>query len=724
MLKNRSEIEKQDLLLILLLSVIFLSVKYSLLGITRHPEMYMIVRYLPDTFSDMLASFFQKYPPGGAMYRPLPLYILPYFEFKLFQFNHQAWLAIGLILSNLLIILCYILTKLIIKSRAAAFFSALFFFSYYNKIHVNVEANHFNAEYLYLDFFLLSLIFFILYIERENKLYRPLSVVFFVAALMSKEAAFTLPILFIIYLLMYRYDLLKDSYEKLKELLLGRKLSACLQEYALLLQDKRFLFACLLPYLAVYVFYLSARVLIPFISGNFNLPGGASGLAFNFKYIVMNMVNIFFYTFQIPLHFQLQESYSYAFNILDKMHRSNATLNILMVGLLVFAMIIFIWQIGKKNKTMLFGIAFYMINVSLFVFFRAFVLGPFHILLALIGFSIIFAESARIVYDKLTHFQYSWKYLKSAAPYSVFFFLTVLFTLYAYNGTAGFIMNFEGDKTVRLFQTIYDAIPKPEQRKPNTIFYIKNSEDVLKQEGYDFFSMCILPSYKGVVPFDKSWNPANIKMYHSSQISYYQTEIAQYKPADWNVVVLKYSDKYKVTNITSDASVKDVYNYMTDDAIAFTPDNSSFEKWSGDLPEKWNYAQNGTGGIAKKVSNSGDVKDGNLSVEIKASSAGGSQIYYTLSEKELVFVRSKKIKIVFWVKSRNTVDSKISVSAAGYAPVYYSNSGEWEYLTFTFFVPFNQSPFNIYLNVDSGANDTAFFDGSAAYSMNSEGGHQ
>ena len=26
---------------------------------------------------------------------------------------------------------------------------------------------------------------------------------------------------------------------------------------------------------------------------------------------------------------------------------------------------------------------------------------------------------------------------------------------------------------------------------------------------------------------------------------------------------------------------------MIDDAVAFMPDNSSFEKWSGDLPEKW-----------------------------------------------------------------------------------------------------------------------------------------
>ena len=711
MLKNRAEIEKQDLLLILLLSLIFLSVKHFLLGITRHPEMYMIIRYLPDSFLDMLASFFQKYPPGGAMYRPLPLYILPYFEFKLFQFNHHAWLAIGLILSNLLIILCYISAKLITKSRASAFFSALFFFSYYNKIHVNVEANHFNAEYLYLDFYLLSLIFFILHMNEVKKIYHRLSVVFFVLALMSKEAAFTLPILFIIYLLMYRYDLVKDSYEKLKELFFRWKLSACRQEYALLLQDKRFLFAHLLPYLAVYVFYLSARVLIPFISGNFNLPGGASGLALNFKYIVMNIVNIFFYTFQIPLHFQLYDNYSYALNVIDILHHSDRGLNILMTGLAIFATIIFIAQIGKKNKTMLFGSAFYMTNVSLFVFFRAFVLGPFHILLSLIGISIIFAESARIVYDKLTHFQYSGKYLKSAAPYSVFFFLTVLFTMYAYDGTAGFIRDFEGDKTVRLFQTVYDAIPKPEQRKPNTIFYIKNSENVLKQEGYDFFSMCILPSYKGVVPFDKSWNPANIKMYHGSQISYYQTEIAQYKPADWNVIVLKYSDKYKVANITSDASVKEVYNYMIDDAVAFMPDNSSFEKWSGDLPEKWNYAQNGTGGIAKKVSNSGDVKDGNLSVEIKASSAGGSQIYYTISDKELDTIKGKKIKIGFWVKSKNTVYSKISISATGYSPVYYTNSGEWEYLTLEFFVPVDAPVFNLYLNVALEADAAAFFDG-------------
>ena len=46
-------------------------------------------------------------------------------------------------------------------------------------------------------------------------------------------------------------------------------------------------------------------------------------------------------------------------------------------------------------------------------------------------------------------------------------------------------------------------------------------------------SFHVHPSFlQGVVPFDESWNPANIKMYHGSQISYYQTEIAQCKPAD------------------------------------------------------------------------------------------------------------------------------------------------------------------------------------------------
>lgn len=723
MLKKDNEQKKGDILLLSLLILIFALTKYSIVGITRHPEMYMIVRYLPDTFSDMLASFFQKYPPGGAMYRPLPLYIFPYLEFKLFQFNHQWWLAIGLVLSNLLIILCYILAKITTKSRFVAFFSALFFFSYYNKIHINVEANHFNAEYLYLNFFLLSLIFFILFIERENKFYRSLSVVFFVAALMSKEAAFTLPLLFIIYLFMYRYDLVKDSYEKLKELFPGRKLSACRQEYVFLLQDKRFLFAHLLPYLAIYVFYLSARVLIPFISGNFNLPGGASGLALNFKYIVMNIVNIFFYTFQIPLHFQLYDNYSYAFNLLDKMHRSEISLNILMIGLAILAMIIFIRQIREKNKSMLFGLAFYMANVSLFVFFRAFVLGPFHILLSLIGISIIFAESARIMYDKLTHFQYSGKYLKSIVLYSPGFFLTVLFSAYAYDGTAGFVRDFEGDKTVRLFQTIYDAIPKPEQRKPNTIFYIKNSENVLKQEGYDFFSMGILPSYKGVVPFDKNWNPEGVKMYHSFNINYYQTEIAQYKPADWNVVALKYVDKNSVVDITDAAVSQEVYGYMNNASDVkeslFTPENNSFEIWGGDLPAKWSYAQNGTGGFVKKTAGQKNVKDGKISIEIQSSSAGGSQVYYTLSEKELNVVRGKKIKIGFWVKSTNTVDSKISIAIPGYAPVYYNNSGEWEYLVLTFLVLENSPVFNIYLNVDSGANATAFFDGSAVYSIDS-----
>ena len=244
----------------MLLSLLFWLVKYSILGITRHPEMYMIARYLPDSFLDMLASFFQKYPPGGSMYRPLPLYIVPYIEFKLFQFNHHWWLAIGLVLSNLLIILCYILAKIITKSRIAAFFSALFFFSYYNKIHLNVEANHFNAEYLYVDLFLVSLILFVLHIQKENRLFHLLSIISFVLALMSKEAAATLPVLLILYLLIYKYEFVKDSNNRIKEIFSASTLPSHMNEYLFLLRDKRFLFIHLWPYFAVYSIYLLYKI--------------------------------------------------------------------------------------------------------------------------------------------------------------------------------------------------------------------------------------------------------------------------------------------------------------------------------------------------------------------------------------------------------------------------------------------------------------------------------
>lgn len=142
--------------------------------------------------------------------------------------------------------------------------------------------------------------------------------------------------------------------------------------------------------------------------------------------------------------------------------------------------------------------------------------------------------------------------------------------------------------------------------------------------------------------------------------------------------------------------------------------NGDFEYWSaGDFspPGGWTYAQNGTGGWVRKVVGGDNVKVGMNSAEIKNSSVGGSQIYYTIYPSKEYQVRGSVIEVEGWVKSENKIPNKISIAITGSKPVYYQNSGNWERLTLSHMVPTNSNGLNIYCNVDSGADAVAYFDG-------------
>lgn len=152
---------------------------------------------------------------------------------------------------------------------------------------------------------------------------------------------------------------------------------------------------------------------------------------------------------------------------------------------------------------------------------------------------------------------------------------------------------------------------------------------------------------------------------------------------------------------------------------SFSLANSSFEVWhdGNNIPERWSYAQTGSGGGVFKEENVKNVKFGLFSAMVVKSNTGASQLYYTLSDVDAKRLRGKTILFGGWIKSQNTVSEKVclfvpNLSYDLYMPQScYQNTGEWEFIYFWYLIPANAKSFNIYFSIDSNANSDAYFDG-------------
>ena len=146
--------------------------------------------------------------------------------------------------------------------------------------------------------------------------------------------------------------------------------------------------------------------------------------------------------------------------------------------------------------------------------------------------------------------------------------------------------------------------------------------------------------------------------------------------------------------------------------------NSSFEIWHvNNIPERWSYAQSGSGGSVYKEVDARNIKFGSFSAKVTRSNTGASQLYYSLSDEDARQLRGKTILFGGWVKSQNTVPDKvcllsISLSYDLDAPQScYKNTGQWEFIYFWYQIPNNAKAFNLYFSIDSNANADAYFDG-------------
>lgn len=147
--------------------------------------------------------------------------------------------------------------------------------------------------------------------------------------------------------------------------------------------------------------------------------------------------------------------------------------------------------------------------------------------------------------------------------------------------------------------------------------------------------------------------------------------------------------------------------------------NSSFEVWhdGNNVPERWSYAQSGSGGGVFKEGNVKNVKFGLFSARVVKSNTGASQLYYTLSNEDAKRLRGKTILFGGWIKSQNTVSDKVCLFVNNLSyDLYvtqscYQNTGEWEFVYFWYPIPNDAKAFNFYFSIDSNANAGAYFDG-------------
>lgn len=181
----------RSLLIIFLISVILFYPSFFVFF--TNDDFYLLNISNATSLKEFFLFFnpFEQYK-GLGMYRPLTTQVFYFLGRSLFNLNPFYLHIISFIVFFSIIYLVYKLILLLAKNEKVALISAFLYAT---------SASHF-AHLYYLAtfqelgmtlFFILSLIFFIRYLSKNNRKLYFLSVVFFVFSLMSKETAVVLP---------------------------------------------------------------------------------------------------------------------------------------------------------------------------------------------------------------------------------------------------------------------------------------------------------------------------------------------------------------------------------------------------------------------------------------------------------------------------------------------------------------------------------------------------
>ncbi|MDO8125644.1 MAG: LamG domain-containing protein [Candidatus Brocadiales bacterium] len=173
--------------------------------------------------------------------------------------------------------------------------------------------------------------------------------------------------------------------------------------------------------------------------------------------------------------------------------------------------------------------------------------------------------------------------------------------------------------------------------------------------------------------------------------------------------------KHTINEKPDDKTVQMINTLLTSET------SGNFESWSSgesSPPDEWGFTQiHGKGGEIHRATGDGKVRAGVSSVEVRASSSASSQLHFYVTPDKLYSLAGKAITVEGWVKSDNKRADKVyiciynGIDASRYPKTYYHNSGDWEKLTLSYKIPEDITSMFVILNVDSGADAPAYFDG-------------
>jgi hypothetical protein len=143
--------------------------------------------------------------------------------------------------------------------------------------------------------------------------------------------------------------------------------------------------------------------------------------------------------------------------------------------------------------------------------------------------------------------------------------------------------------------------------------------------------------------------------------------------------------------------------------------NDDFEFWDNwddagttEEPNDWDFAQDGTGGSADQ---STEEHRGTYSTKITKSNSG--QSYVSINIPDATSYQSKTLAFSAWVKSANSVGSKVRIQitdGTSTTTTNYANGGDWEELEGTIAVNAAATTITLKCVVETGADAVAYFD--------------
>lgn len=319
--------ENKHIYLLFLISILaYLPILFN--GFTYYSDdNYILNNPLIQSFStDNIALIFTSFFDGH--YHPLTLLS---FSFNYFFSGESPF---GYQLTNLLLnafnaCLVYFLMLKLFNNKNQAFVIALIFALH--PLHVESVARITERkDTLFALFFLASCISYIVFIESKNIKKYGLSILFFVLALLSKGQAVTLPLTLLI----------------ISFFILGYKKGINQLKYILPLFLLSGVFGFLNLKAQQYTGYFLDTTSIPFVNN-----------VISAGYVLTN------YIFKLFLPLQLSPHYPYPFDLIASAPK------IYYVFVLIFPIVLATIYFFRKNKTILLGLLFYLVNIFLMIRF-------------------------------------------------------------------------------------------------------------------------------------------------------------------------------------------------------------------------------------------------------------------------------------------------------------------------------------------------------------------